>query len=194
MTQATLQTPQRALHRRPKPGAVTRGTVTRRGALAALLVSAPLMAQAPLQGAPERLGTVDFPVSCSADAQKQMTRRLALYHSYYWPEARKSFSAADHEDRTEKSVVTPGPLKPARELLGDMLMENKQAALALSAFEAVLHKEPNRMHATLGAARAAEQSGDQRKARLHYTALAKLLEGADAERPERAQASAYLAR
>ena len=102
--------------------------------------------------------------------------------------------AADHEDRSEKSVVTPGPIKPARELLGEMLMESQQAAQALPEFEAVLKKEPNRMHATVGAARAAEAAGDRTKARLHYGALVKLLENADAERPERGQASAYLAR
>ena len=34
--------------------------------------------------------------------------------------------AADREDRTEKSAVTPGPLAPARELLGEMLLEVKQ--------------------------------------------------------------------
>ena len=102
--------------------------------------------------------------------------------------------AADHEDRTDKSAVTPGPIKPARELLGEMLLENKQPAQALPEFEAVLKKEPHRMPATLGAARAAELAGDRVKARQHYTALAKLLEGADAERAESGLANAYLGR
>ena len=102
--------------------------------------------------------------------------------------------AADHEDRTDKSAVTPGPIRPARELLGEMLMENRQAALALPEFEAVLKKEPHRMPATFGAARAAALVGDRAKAKLHYAALAKLLEGADAARPELRQATAYLAR
>jgi hypothetical protein len=31
--------------------------------------------------------------------------------------------AAQMEDRTEKSLVTPGPLSPARELLGEMLLK-----------------------------------------------------------------------
>jgi hypothetical protein len=35
-------------------------------------------------------------------------------------------AAADHEDRTEKHVVTPGPIIPARELLGDLLLELKR--------------------------------------------------------------------
>ena len=102
--------------------------------------------------------------------------------------------AAEHEDRTDKSAVTPGPIKPARELLGEMLMESKRPAEALAAFEAVLAKEPNRLHAMRGAARAAAQSGLRGKARAHYASLAKLLEGADAERTELRQAKAYLAR
>lgn len=102
--------------------------------------------------------------------------------------------AADHEDRTDKSAVTPGPIKPARELLGEMLMEDKQPARALPEFEAVLAKEPHRMRATLGAARAAELGGNRAKARLHYAALTKLLEGADAGRVELRQANDYLAR
>jgi hypothetical protein len=51
--------------------------------------------------------------------------------------------AADHEDSTEKNVVTPGPVMPARELLGEMLLEMQQAA-ALKEFEAAMQKEPNR--------------------------------------------------
>ena len=103
-------------------------------------------------------------------------------------------SAADHEDRTDKSAVTPGPIKPARELLGEMLMQSKRPAAALAEFAAVLDKEPNRLQALLGAARAAAQSGERMKARSHYAAMAKLLEGADAERTELRQARAYLAR
>ena len=102
--------------------------------------------------------------------------------------------AADHEDRTDKSAVTPGPIKPARELLAEMLMEGKRPAQALLEFEAVLDKEPHRLQALLGAARAAARSGDREKARTHYMALVKLLDGADAERTELRQAKAYLAR
>jgi hypothetical protein len=102
--------------------------------------------------------------------------------------------AADHEDRTDKSAVTPGPIKPARELLAEMLMESKRPVQALAEFESVLAKEPRRLQALLGAARAAESSKDQAKARVHYAALAKLLDGADAERTELRQAKAYLAR
>jgi hypothetical protein len=55
--------------------------------------------------------------------------------------------AATREDATEKSAVTPGPLAPARELLGDMLMELKRSAEARAEYRTVLEKEPNRRHA-----------------------------------------------
>jgi hypothetical protein len=52
----------------------------------------------PHDGVPEKLGTVDFAVSCNAQAQRHFTRGVSLYHSYYWPEARKAFSAAAQTD------------------------------------------------------------------------------------------------
>ena len=63
-------------------------------------------------------------------------------------------AAADAEDKTEKHPVTPGVLKPARELYGVMLLDNGTRR-ALVAFEATLKKEPNRLAATAGAAKAA---------------------------------------
>jgi hypothetical protein len=55
--------------------------------------------------------------------------------------------AAAREDATEKNAVTPGPLLPARELLGDMLMELNRPAEARAEYQATLRKEPNRRHA-----------------------------------------------
>jgi hypothetical protein len=69
-------------------------------------------------------------------------------------------SAAEHEDRTDKHNVTPGVILPARELLGEMLLELKQPAQAMIEFEATLRSAPNRFNALAGAARAAKLSGD----------------------------------
>jgi predicted Zn-dependent protease len=79
--------------------------------------------------------------------------------------------AADAEDKTEKSVVTPGPLTPARELYGAMLLERGMLHDALAAFEATLVKEPNRYNAFSGAAQAAARLGDQAKARAYSEKL-----------------------
>jgi tetratricopeptide (TPR) repeat protein len=102
--------------------------------------------------------------------------------------------AADLEDRTEKSIVTPGPMAPARELYGSMLLERGMAKEALAAFEATLKKEPNRLGATIGAAKAAEKSGDAAKARQYYAKVVALADGVDASRADVAAARAFMAK
>src|SRR5205814_9325824 len=59
-------------------------------------------------------------------------------------------AAADLEDRNEKHIVTPGRIVPARELLGEMLLEVKQPQAALNEFEASQRREPNRFRNYLG--------------------------------------------
>ena len=103
-------------------------------------------------------------------------------------------AAADAEDKTEKSIVTPGPLAPARELYGAMLLERGMAKEALAAFEATLKKEPNRLGATIGAAKAAEKLGDAAKARQYYAKVVALADGADASRADVADARAFMAK
>jgi tetratricopeptide (TPR) repeat protein len=102
-------------------------------------------------------------------------------------------TAADLEDRNEKHITTPGRILPARELLGDMLMEVKQPALALKEYEASQLREPNRFRGIYGAALAAEQSGDKQKAATYYRKLSDLAKNADSTRPEIARAKAYVA-
>jgi hypothetical protein len=84
--------------------------------------------------------------------------------------------AADREDATEKSAVTPGPLAPARELLGDMLLELRRPAEALVEYRAALLREPNRYRTVDGARRAAAASGD-RAAEANYAAQLRKLTG-----------------
>ncbi len=98
------------------------------------------------------------------------------------------------EDKTEKHPVTPGPIVPPRELLGDMLLDMNRAAQALQVFEASLRGEPDRFHSVAGAARAAELVGDSARARQHYARLLTIAAKADGERPELRQASAFLGR
>jgi tetratricopeptide (TPR) repeat protein len=93
--------------------------------------------------------------------------------------------AADTEDATDKSAVSPGPIKPARELLGEMLLELKRPAEALKEFEATMKKEPNRFAALYGGARAALAAGDRQKARTYFAALVKIAARGDKPgRPE----------
>ena len=118
-----------------------------------------------------------------------------LYAEGKYDEALKAMSAAaDAEDKTEKHPVTPGVPTPARELYGAMLLERGMAKEALVAFEATLAKEPHRLGAEIGAAKAAEKMGDTAKARAHYAAVVALGEAADPVRPEIAAARAFVAK
>ena len=102
-------------------------------------------------------------------------------------------SAADHEDKTDKHNVTPGVILPAREMLGDMLLELKQSTEALVAFESTLRTAPNRFNSLSGAARAAKLSGDNQKAKTYYAKLLSMCEHADGDRPELQEARTLLA-
>ena len=101
-------------------------------------------------------------------------------------------SAADLEDKTDKHPVTPGPVLPARELLGELFMELDQPMLAFPEFEAVLRSSPKRFNATYDAARAAELSGDRKRATERYSELLQLCGQADAQRLELQKARAAL--
>ncbi|MCB0187798.1 MAG: bacterial transcriptional activator domain-containing protein, partial [Caldilineaceae bacterium] len=88
--------------------------------------------------------------------------------------------------------VTPGPIKPAHELLGEMHLELGDPAAALAEFETAQAIEPNRFWGWYDAAQAAEQAGDLEKAKGYYTTLVEMV-GADSARPEVAEAQAFLA-
>jgi tetratricopeptide (TPR) repeat protein len=108
-------------------------------------------------------------------------------------------AAADLDDVTEKHPVTPGAILPAREQLGELLLELKQPSAALQEFETSLRSAPNRFNGLYGAARAARLAAgqnnvaaDQKKARTYYTKLLELSRHADGTRPELEEAKAFL--
>jgi hypothetical protein len=88
-------------------------------------------------------------------------------------------AAAALEDQTEKNAITPGPLAPARELLGELLLESKQPAAALQEFEATLTREPNRFRSLYGAAEAAKRAGDHRTAQTYFQKLLTVTQPSD---------------
>ena len=75
-------------------------------------------------------------------------------------------------------------LYPMRELLGDMLTAQGQDKAALTEYEAALKNAPMRLRGFYGAAKAAEASGDAKKAREYSDKLASLTRNADSDRPE----------
>jgi tetratricopeptide (TPR) repeat protein len=100
--------------------------------------------------------------------------------------------AAELEAATEKHPVTPGPIVPAQELFGDMLLALDKPDEALAEYEASHQVEPNRFRGLYGAARAAELAGDLEKARIYYEQLAVLAATADGDRAELVAARAFL--
>ena len=96
--------------------------------------------------------------------------------------------AADAEDATEKSPVSPGPIAPAREMLGELLLETGQTRDALREFEAAMVKEPGRFRSLAGAMRAADQAGDAAKAKKYASQLLDLGKSASPGRSELNQA------
>jgi tetratricopeptide (TPR) repeat protein len=119
------------------------------------------------------------------DIQQQVASAWVLYAEGKYDEALNAMSTAtEAEDKTDKHPVTPGPLAPARELYGAMLLDRGMAKEALTAYEAVLKKEPNRLAAYVGAAKSAKAAGDQVKAQQYAVQIAQQTANADVSRPE----------
>lgn len=101
--------------------------------------------------------------------------------------------AADMEDKTEKHPVTPGEVIPAREFLGDLLLEMNSADKALEAYEADLQKHPNRFNGLYGAGLAAAKIGNTEKAGYYYKQLLAIADTTGSNRPELAAVRKELA-
>ena len=131
--------------------------------------------------------------STEVDVQVLAAQATITYAKGDHPEAlRLMRAAADKEDTSEKSSVSPGRLIPAGELLGDMLLQAGQPKEALAAYEGSMVNDPRRFRGLAGAAAAAAQTGDTEKARRYSTQLIDMAGNGDA-RPEVAAARAYLA-
>ena len=103
--------------------------------------------------------------------------------------------ATEMEAATEKNAMTPGPLLPAREMLGEMLLANGDGKAALREFEQTLEVEPRRFRALAGAMSAATTVGDNAAARRYARQIAQICEGGDRPgRPELARAREVAAR
>lgn len=163
-----------------------------------------------------RLGQLK-PAYEAAEQLKKIRERLQSAHESYWAlqveiqerevtawvsfaEGKKKEalqqieSAAKLEDGTEKSAVTPGPLAPARELFGEMLLATNQPAAALEQFEATMEKEPGRFRALYGAGKAAQLAGKTDVNRAHFQQLLKVCEQSDRPgRPEFREAEKIVA-
>jgi tetratricopeptide (TPR) repeat protein len=101
-------------------------------------------------------------------------------------------AAAEKEEAVGKHPVTPGAVLPARELLGDLLLEMKRPQDALTAYERSLAEAPRRFNSLAGAVRAAELAGDSARAKRYSEELIALC-GASCKRSEAERARSVLA-
>jgi tetratricopeptide (TPR) repeat protein len=92
--------------------------------------------------------------------------------------------AADREDASAKSVVTPGPILPAREILATALERDDKPVDALAEFEKVLERQPNRYRAMAGAAQTAKRANNEQKALYYAKQLLQLGDQADSPMPD----------
>jgi len=98
-------------------------------------------------------------------------------------------SVADKQDAEGKGEVE----LPAREMLGDMLLEINRLREALAEYEKSLNTDPNRFNGLYGAARSAELLQQPRTAARYYAQLLKNCE-TPSQRPELSHAKELLAR
>jgi tetratricopeptide (TPR) repeat protein len=95
---------------------------------------------------------------------------------------------ADKQDVEGKGEVA----LPAREMLGDMLLEMGRPEAALAEYEKSMKVDPNRFNELYGAGRAAELAHERRKAAAYYEQLLKNCDGPTSTRPELAHAKSSL--
>ena len=101
-------------------------------------------------------------------------------------------AAADMEDKTQKNPVTPGEVIPARELLGDMLLQINKPAAALVAYETDLDRHPNRFNGLYGAAISSQKLHNLAITSSYFKKLLTVSNSPDSYRPEIDVAKKYL--
>ena len=100
--------------------------------------------------------------------------------------------AVELERKTTKHPLTPGDVLPARELLGDMLLDMQRPKEALLVYQENLKWFPKRFNGVYGAAVAAKLSGNNPKALEYYTELIALTKDSNSDRIEIKEAEAFV--
>jgi tetratricopeptide (TPR) repeat protein len=95
-------------------------------------------------------------------------------------------------EKEEATGEEPGGL-PAREMLGDLLLDMKRPEQALTEYEADLKFNPNRFDGLYGAAQSAEMAKKTDKADQYYAQVVKVCGGSSSDRPELTRAKSLLA-
>ena len=140
-----------------------------------------------------RLNGLNAQLIAQKDAYKANQVKIEMSSSQAWIQFQRGQKenaiktmalAANMEDHTEKHPVTPCEVIPARELLGDMLLESHHPAEALIAYQADLERHPNRFNGLYGAAIAAYKIKDKHNAKSYFRQLLAISNIKDSNRKE----------
>ena len=123
--------------------------------------------------------------------QKAIASAWLTFFQGNHPEGLQQMRAAiTLDDAADKHPVTPGAIVAPRDLLGQMLIEDKQPAQALLEYEKLLDREPNRFAALYGIGNSAQLAGQMEKTRQAYAKLILILQSD--ERVQAREARAFL--
>ncbi|HSK62189.1 MAG TPA: hypothetical protein VK893_00045 [Pyrinomonadaceae bacterium] len=140
-----------------------------------------------------KIGKGEYDWAKQVDIERQIAAAWVAFAEGKHEESLKLMrAAADLDDATDKHPVTPGAILPAREQLGELLLELKQPAAALREFETSLKSAPERFNGVYGAARAARLGGDQQNAKRYYAKLVAMTRLSDSDRKEISEAKTFL--
>ncbi|MGA8111516.1 MAG: hypothetical protein WB974_18900 [Acidobacteriaceae bacterium] len=128
--------------------------------------------------------------STGMQIQKGEVAAWASYAAGRKDEALRSMrAAADLQDKVGQGEVDI----PAREMLGDMLLDLHQPREALAEYRVALRLSPNRLNGLYHAGMAAEEAGDQSAAGQYYSALLRSTDaGKESGRPDLAHARSFM--
>ena len=134
-------------------------------------------------------GAMSYPGGSSADAvlRQLLEARIEMADGNRDRAITRAKSAAALEDGLNYEFGPPDVVKPAHELLGEMLLEAGRPADARKEFETALARYPGRALSLLGLARAASKAGDAAAAKDAYARLAAIWSRADTDVPELAE-------
>ena len=102
--------------------------------------------------------------------------------------------AASMEDEMPLTYGPPLPIKPAHELLGEVLLELNRGEEALAEFEKSLQRAPRRALSLLGLARAASRVGNQEIVSEAVSTIGEIWQSADSDLPELSELQGLVAR
>jgi hypothetical protein len=136
-------------------------------------------------------------------AAKNKEGEEAVEHDYQQATAWLRFAEGKYEeavailrpvaDREDSLGEEPQGI-PTREMIADMLLESRRPEAALAEYQTDLKLNPNRFNALYGAARAAQQAGQQDEAASYFAQLVRVCLGSNSQRPELAQANGLAAK